>query len=167
MKNHIKEILINFQNKKECVKMNFKNDEWRKDIPGEPGWYVIKTDTPVEVFGLLVEPQKGIYHYNLKKRCINNNKHKFIICQDENKKYVVYNGHAKNLKARAREHDRGHNKTACLALRKYQDLIKYNWYFYYLPISALDISLQDSKLLRIAVEQAWRAEFGWPILCEG
>ena len=113
---------------------------------------------------------KGSAHYNIGNRMkytFTTENQDLLIKQENSEKYVVYNGHAGNLKARAREHDRGHEKTACLALRQYKELHDYEWYFCYLAVSSLDDNYQNDKILRKAVEQGWRTKYGWPILCKG
>jgi hypothetical protein len=87
------------------------------------------------------------------------------ISQVNGDEYVVYSGEAKNLKARAREHERGHAKTYCLAISEYETLLKYRWTFCYVALSTCRYVQHDDKLLRLAIEQAWRTVHGWPILC--
>lgn len=169
MKKAIEKIIEKFQENEICFKIDFLSEEWRKKVPADSGWYLIKTNAPINILRNLNNP-KGKAHYNIGNRIDKNftvDNNDLLINQKENNFYVVYNGHAKNLKARAREHYRGHNKTACLSLKQYKEIHEYDWYFCFLSISSLDKNYKADKLLRLAVEQAWRSKFGWPILCKG
>lgn len=158
-----------------CIKISFINDEWRKDIPSEPGWYLIKTNTPVDILKELKPPQSKSHISILAtiKQTSQLGELGITINQLANGGlYVVYSGEAKNLKSRAREHARGHEKTYCLCLNNYKEILrKYDWFFCYVPISickslsGIDKDDKLFKLLRLAVEQGWRTKHGWPILC--
>jgi hypothetical protein len=87
-----------------------------------------------------------------------------VITQKDNEIYVVYNGLAKNIKARAREHYYGHDKTYCLCLKHYKKIWEYDWYFYYYKLKLEQSYLENKMYLKI-IEQAWRAKNGWPMLC--
>ncbi len=151
----------------EFVEIDFIDDSWRKDIPSEAGWYIIKTNTPIGILKSVGLPQYKA-HIDIPKTIAN-----ILILQDlgiaitqaGDEDYVVYNGEAKRIKTRAREHECGHPKTYCLGLSNYDALHKYRWTFYYLPISSLKVLQNKDKLLRLSIEQGWRAKHGWPILC--
>lgn len=171
MKQVIKEIVQEIDKKSGRVRIDFGNNSWRKEIPSEAGWYLIVTNTPFEVLSSVCLP-KHKAHINIPKTIKATSKLREIgiaILQSGDEDYVVYNGEAKNLKTRAREHEGGHAKTYCLGLSNYKNLHHYKWIFCYLPVSrCVNILTKegDDKLLRLAVEQGWRARNGWPILCK-
>ncbi len=165
----IQSIVNEIDQKFKCLQMNFEDDSWRKGIPSEAGWYLIKTNTPITELKFVGSPKpENKAHINIPET-INTT----LILQDigvaiiqsDDEDYVVYNGEAGNLKARAREHERGHPKTYCLGLSNYETLRRKKWTFCYVPVSNCKILPNRDKLLRLAVEQGWRAKNGWPILC--
>jgi len=162
-------IIDEINQKFKCLHMDFENDSWRKGIPAEPGWYLIKTNIPITVLKSVGPPKPEYKDHIDIPETINNTSmlhdSGIAIMQSDNEDYVVYNGEAKNLKARAREHERGHPKTYCLGLSKYETLHTYKWIFCYVAVSNCKIFPNDDKLLRLAIEQGWRAKNGWPILC--
>jgi hypothetical protein len=148
------------------VEMNFQKSDWHSSIPSKPGWYFIETDTPPEVLED-VGPPVGQRHYNIPekvKASLTLSEFGACIEPTDNPFYVVYSGEVKNLKARAREHMSGHHKTGCLALKKYSQLKKYSWKFHFALCPDID-DVHENKILRTYGEQAWRAKYGWPILC--
>ena len=148
------------------LKMNFQDESWRDPLPSGPGWYFIETNTPPEKFKKDGDP-KGERHYHIPgkaKASLSLEQVGGCILPSENSFYFVYSGEAKNLKARAREHVSGHDKTGCLELRNYPLLYKYEWNFHFSPCFFCNNS-NESKLIRIFGEQLWRAKYGWPILC--
>ena len=163
----MKSIIDEIDQKFKRLQINFENDSWRKSIPSEAGWYLIKTNTPIAVLKS-VGPPKYKAHINIPET-INNTSvlqdFSIAIVQSDDEDYVVYNGETKNLKARAREHERGHPKTYCLGLSNYETLRSYEWTFCYVVVSSCKPIPNGDKLLRLAVEQGWRAKNGWPILC--
>ena len=167
MKTKMLSILNKIDQKLECLHMDFDDESWRSSIPSEPGWYMIRTNTPVEVLRSVGPPPAGYgAHINIPqtigKMAVLGG---LAITQAEGKAYVVYSGEAKDLKARAREHVRANGKTACLGLCKYPTLHSYEWSFCYVAASSCKTFPGGDKQLRLAVEQAWRAQNGWPILC--
>jgi len=161
-------ILNEIERKIQCVRMNFESETWRATVPSEQGWYLIKTNAPIEVLrGVGSPPEKRKAHINIPETVNETLKLQGIaITQRRNDDYVVYNGEAKNLKARAKEHERGHAKTYCLGLSNYEILRNYNWTFCYVAASRCEVLQNGDKLLRLAVEQAWRVRNGWPVLCK-
>jgi hypothetical protein len=150
----------------DCAKMNFEDDLWRKSIPAEAGWYLIKTNTPIVVLKSVGQPKpENKAHINIPKAISMWQNLGIAISQSNDEDYVVYNGEARNLKARAREHMRGHRKTYCLGLSNYEALRNYNWTFCYMAISKCKALPSGDKPFGIMFEQAWRAKHGWPILC--
>lgn len=151
------------------LKIDFENRSCTKSIPSnKSGWYLIKTDMPVSDLAH-VGPPRGTHHIDIPEtiRTAQVLRSSGIVITQTTKgqDYVVYNGEAKDLRARAREHICGHSKTFCLGLSDYKILHNYNWTFCYVAVSDCETIQEESKLIRLAVEQAWRAVHGWPILC--
>jgi len=162
-------IIDEIDQKLKCLRINFEDESWRTSIPAEAGWYLIKTNTPIAVLKS-VGPPKPKYkaHINIPETINNTSMLQdsgIAVMQSNDKDYVVYNGEAKNLKARAREHECGHPKTYCLGLSNYETLRSYRWTFCYVTVSSCEVLPNGDKFLRLAVEQGWRAKNGWPILC--
>ena len=148
------------------LKMDFQDDSWRNPLPSGPGWYFIETNTPPHKFFEVGKP-KGERHYNIPEKAkasLSLEKIGACIRPSENSFYFVYSGEAKDLKARAREHVSGHDKTGCLAIRNYPLLHNYKWNFHF-SLCLFGNDPNESKLVRIFGEQLWRAKYGWPILC--
>ena len=163
----LKDMIDEIDQKFECLQIDFEDASWRSSIPSEAGWYLIKTETPIDVLKSIEAPQHKA-HINIPETInttLTLRKLGIAISPSAKEDYVVYNGEADNLKGRAREHERGHAKTYCLGLSDYEKLKKYKWTFCYVPVSKCKVSLEIDKLLRLAVEQGWRAKNGWPILC--
>lgn len=149
------------------VSMNFENSSWRKAIPGEPGWYMIATNAPINLLESVGPPEYPA-HINIPQSIKNSTALRSLrisIAQASNEDWVVYNGETNNLKARAREHQNGHPRTYCLGLSSYEPLRRYRWRFSYTPVSSCKTTNSTGKLLRLAVEQGWRVKHGWPVLC--
>jgi len=151
------------------VDMDFMNEAWRKSIPGKPGWYAIETDAPISVLAqvpLLLELGN---HYPIAERVRNSQflieSGAAIIPTDDGASYIVYSGEHGNLKSRAREHVRGHTRTGCLALSRYEIAKQFTWKFHYRPCDTHVPAAAGNKMLRNYLEQKWRAENGWPVLC--
>jgi len=146
-----------------------ENKRWNQNIPSEPGWYWIKTNAKIST--LIEIKYKQGKHTNISETIEKTSilhELELAITQSANEDYVVYNGEAHNLKARAREHFQGHRVTYCLGISDHKSLLNYNWTFYYVPVSkckTIPEKYSEDTVLRIAVEQAWRAKHGWPILC--
>ena len=164
----IKRILNDIDQEIKSVPIKFGDETWRKDIPSAPGWYMIKTDAPIEALSG-VRPPLGEHkaHINIPETIRETSALLDMgIAISPKGDYVVYSGETHDLKARAREHERGHGKTNCLGLSNYEDLRRYKWTFCYVALSNVGVLSSDNKLLRTAVEQAWRTKYGWPILCK-
>ncbi len=59
-------ILDEIEQKIKCVPMNFENKSWRETIPSGPGWYLIRTDAPIEVVrGVSPPPEERKAHINI------------------------------------------------------------------------------------------------------
>ena len=160
-------IIDEIDQKLKCLQINFEDNSWRKSIPAKAGCYLIKTNTPIAVLKS-VGPPKYKHHINI-LAAINDTSilqgSSIAIVQSDDDDYIVYNGEAKNLKSRAREHECGHPKTYCLGLSNYETLRSYKWTFCYVAVSRCKAISNGGKLLRLSVEQGWRAKNGWPILC--
>lgn len=164
----LKDIIDKIDKGFKFVEINFENESWRDKIPPKPGWYLIKTNTPINVLRMGQRPEENTSHIDIAgtiENVLGLKNLGIIIMQDKrDKEYVVYNGEAKNLQTRAREHVSGHKKTYCLGLKNYECFRNYKWTFYYVDTSCLE-NTPVNKILSLAVEQGWRARNGWPILC--
>lgn len=165
----MKAMIDEIDQKFKCLRMNFEDESWRKSIPSEAGWYLIKTNTPIATLRS-VKLLQETHHTNIPEtieKASELQKLGIAIKQNKEEDYVVYSGEAKDLKARAREHEGGQPGTYCLGLKDHPTLLNHRWTFCYVPMSKckVKISPKGEKLLRLAVEQAWRAKNGWPILC--
>lgn len=168
MNKALEKIIAEIEEYFRCVPIDFNDDSWRKSIPSEAGWYLIETNAPIEVLRSMGVPQYKA-HIDIPKTIKSATALINIgaaIKQSGNKHYVVYNGEARNLNSRAREHVRGHEKTFCLGLVNYPALHRYNWHFCYVSVSSFESLKNADKPLRLAIEQGWRAKHGWPILCK-
>lgn len=150
------------------VLIDFFNPKWHSEIPAEPGWYLIETNASLKILSKAGKP-KGKRHYNLPVKIESNlylQAQNHTIKQKGKRMYVVYSGQSFSLKARAREHSFGPDGTGCLALGRYPTLKQHRWCFRYLKCSAfLKQNKKDDPSLRKFVEQIWRSQNGWPILC--
>lgn len=102
---------------------------------------------------------------------------KQLLCApDAEDRLVVYNGHEGNISSRVRAHFALQNdRTGALGLKHFP-LSQWAWEVRVFSTPCLGElngeeaarvqSLMNSKSGRCAVETAWRAEFGWPILCK-
>ncbi len=165
----MKAILDEIDQKFKCLRIDFEDKSWRKSIPREAGWYLIKTNTPIATLHS-VKLLQETHHINIPEtieKASELQKLSIAIKQNKEEDYVVYSGEAQNLNARAREHERGHPKTYCLGLKDHTTLLNYRWTFCYVPMSECKVKVppKGEKLLRLAIEQTWRAKHGWPILC--
>ncbi len=154
----------------------FKLNEagWWGSIPACAGWYRILTDTPIDRLRSL-PPPKGAKHYNIPDRIAFAagaiELHMVIEQARSGELYTIYSGEHPSLKRRAREHYSGHQATACLALGQYAEHLgnEFKWEFAYNTFEAgmsnSGCTASDDKLLRIIIEQQWRAQKGWPVLC--
>jgi len=100
-----------------------------------------------------------------------------LLCKADNSgMIVVYNGHENNVTTRIRSHFALNNdKTGALGLNHYP-LSKKKWQVKLFSMPCFqDISADDKRQIeflmnaptgRCAVESAWRAKYGWPILCK-
>ena len=157
MNNVIEKIAAEIDENFKCIQINFGDIFWNKDIPPEAGWYTIRTNTPIDVLKS-AGPPKYKAHINIPETIASTSElcdsGIAILPQLGDEDYIVYNGEAKNLKARAKEHASGHPKTYCLDLSNYKFLQEYRWFFCYSTLFscvALASKKKDDKLLRLAV----------------
>lgn len=163
-------------NFKQCIenekfiekKIDFNNKKWHLEeirIPAEPGWYQIKTNTPIYVLENVGTTHNNNYDIPDK---IKTNKYlienKIAITQKKDEPYIVYSGQAINLTARAREHSFGGAGTGCLAIAEYKTLLKYEWYFCYILSKLFECETPNISIRNYG-EQILRSKYGWPILC--
>ena len=100
-----------------------------------------------------------------------------LLCEpDNNGNIVIYNGHEGNVSSRVRAHFALQNdRTGALGLKHFP-LSLYAWEVRLFSAPCLGSlhgeerscvqSLMHSKSGRCAVETAWRAVYGWPVLCK-
>ena len=163
---NLERILDQIDQNLECVQIDFGSEAWRRSIPSKPGWYLVRTNTPLHSLKAIRRAHKAHADFHLIIDCTSAlQRHGMAILQSDNEDYVIYNGQAANLKARAREHQCGHPKTYCLALSDHRSLRSYRWSFCYVPTSGLRGAVDSDPLFRVAVEQGWRSRHGWPVLC--
>lgn len=138
-------------------------------MPPEPGWYAIETDAPLSALRAFPLPVAEGRHYRIAKRLDDAafliEQGAVIVPAEDGHRYVVYSGEHGNLKSRAREHIRGHKGTGCLSLLQYELAHRYAWTFHYRTCEEHLPGSCGNKMLRNYLEQKWRAENGWPILC--
>jgi len=157
--------------------ISLDDDQWHLDIPNQPGWYFVETDTPLEVLLRLSSPPseytnnegelKKCRNYNISSRAealVKSLLSDDIVIERDGMR-PIYSGMAKNLLNRAREHTFAHKGTAGLSLSNYPELKPYKWAFNYIE-NTLDFSsnMHRNIILKLG-EQIWRANNGWPILC--
>ncbi len=134
-----------------------------ESIKGKPGWYLIKV---IGLNKIKQNPLKASKHVHIPNTIKANSGLKNI----ESKKFHYF-GMAKNVKNRLNAHfsENGYKGTACLALGRYK--VNYEYAVIYEKClkdkleGYIDVS-DDSKALRVFVENVVRSEFGWPILCK-
>lgn len=157
--------IANFQ----AVDMTPNKRDWWDRIPGKPGWYAVETDAPLSVIAKVPSPREQGMHYQLAKRLSDVqfliDKGVAIIPADEGALYIVYSGEHANLKSRAREHTHGNKGTGCICLSQYESLCEHRWKFYFLTCEQHVPGSSGNKALRTYLQQKWRGEHGWPILC--
>lgn len=154
-------------------------DKWEKGGASGVYWFLVK-DQSLESFINIPEP------IDLPKKAINVNKtvtSNLNIFKEENisrfveDKYLVfYNGHDNNIFGRIRTHFALNNDhTSAIALSKY-NLSKCDFQvrLFHSKLSMGNLepekkefikNLLNDKVGREALESYWRANYGWPILC--
>lgn len=165
---------------------NFLKKKWFDDYPGiyvskSPGWYWI---------GCKVEHEE-LLHLNLIKKgalakgaceipsVAKDNIKTFgsnLCRKDEEGCQIIYNGHQGSVLSRLRQHFVLKNQNTGAIGLNYYPLSNREWtisFFTEKHIDGLSLEIQGkvsnlikSKSGRVAIENAWRAKFGWPILCK-
>lgn len=153
----------------ESIEMDFGGTACWGTVPAVPGWYAIETNAPLDVLAKCPVPAAGSLHYVIAKRLQDAQfllgQGAVIVPATPGASYIVYSGEHGDLKARARQHIRGSKGTGCLSLSQYELAKAYRWTFYYRPCEEHVPGSEGNKALRNYLEQKWRAENGWPILC--
>lgn len=152
-------------------------DVWTRS---EAGWYWFLLDMTYDEMHEVAKPSSlpqsgcdvGVMTHN--------NKDVFkdiLLCAADYSGFrVVYNGHEKNVTARIRSHFALNNdRTGALGIKHYP-LSKRRWQVKLFSSPCFgDISPTDKSQIellmntptgRCAVECAWRAKYGWPVLCK-
>jgi hypothetical protein len=160
----------------------YNNGYEEKYTPTSPGWYWIGCDIDIQELESIYPTIKGKLP---KSACIINELAKqnlqtfgsnSLCKKNENDCLIIYNGHQSNVIQRIRQHFMLNNdKTGAIGLRHYP-MSKIRWtvsYFAKNHIQRLkqedrsDVKrLINNKSGRVAIENAWRAAYGWPILCK-
>jgi hypothetical protein len=157
-----------------CVNISLDRKSWHTEakIPNEPGWYFIRTNTPLTILcqqnlwaTTYVTSRAGnterVKNYDIAARAnrYDNDLSNFWNLTE------VYSGMASRLRDRAREHTFPDPGTAALALSKYPVLQSYDWLFGYITLNRFSSVASCPEMLLRLGEQMWRAKNGWPLLC--
>jgi hypothetical protein len=157
-----------------CSLIDLNDKKWhsKAKIPSEPGWYFIRSNTPVDVLckqeiwqktytTKIKKELKPVLNYNLAGRA---QRYSPDLSSYWNL-FEVYSGMASDLMARAREHSFPDPGTGGLALSCYPALKKYEWLFGYITLNRFKSNASCNEMLLRLGEQIWRSKHGWPILC--
>lgn len=152
------------------IRMDFDDTKKCWDVvPARPGWYAIETNAPLEALADFPLPEEEGEHYRIAKRledvALLISQGVAIVPAKAGAPYVAYSGEHGDLKSRARQHICGHKGTGCLSLRQYEIAHQYSWTFYYRLCEEHLPGSGGNKMLRNYLEQKWRGENGWPVLC--
>ena len=164
-----------------CVNIDLNDPEWyaRWGIPNIPGWYFIRTDTPLDVLQrqALWSPTYTTVRDKKLTKTKNINiaeyaaRYSTLLAHYWNIS-EVYSGMGSTLRERAKQHTFPDPGTGGLALGRYHELVQYNWTFGFIHLNRLACIAghaltndQADMLLRFG-EQAWRTANGWPLLCK-
>ena len=160
--------------------------EWIDNIDtsiwhNEEGLYWFQVNKSVEQIKSIVTPQsfpeKGVRFADIAST--NEELLESYLCHNKSKIPVIYNGEAKSVFSRIRDHfSLNNNTTSALAISQYS-LSNDSWKVsvYHIGMLRENQYLSDtdkiriekllkSKTGRLALENSWRTIFGWPILCE-
>lgn len=157
------------------------SDNQDKYITQSPGWYWIGANTSFDELKQLNCPAEELPGgaCNIGELSATNYKtfgEEYLCKIDDSNRRIIYNGHQSNVVIRIRQHFTLKNdSTGALGLNHYP-LNKKNWkirFFGKPHISRLQENIREEvesmieeKSGRIAIENAWRAKYGWPILCK-
>ncbi|WP_156033903.1 hypothetical protein [Aeromonas jandaei] len=176
---------IKFGESENWDKTLFKS-KWAKGKPIEntwkgssPGWYWILVDMNFDELCAVTKPsslpKKGCNIGTLSKK-MKNIFGESLLCEPQSGMTVIYNGHEADVTSRIRTHFvLNNNSTGAIGVIHYP-LSSKKWSVRYFSSSFLNYSpdafksqidsLINSYSGRCAVESAWRAKYGWPILCK-
>tara|TARA_R100000935_G_scaffold58869_1_gene98826 strand:+ start:9428 stop:10036 length:609 start_codon:yes stop_codon:yes gene_type:complete len=168
---------------------DFFKKQWFKDtnnnkryITQSPGWYWIGCDIGFEELQemqLLKEKELPKSACEISELSLKNYRtfgEDYLCKLDVNGTRIIYNGHQGSVITRIRQHFTLNNEnTGALGL-KYYPLSQKKWVIRYFGNSHIDRlpshiqsdvkSIISTQSGRIAIENAWRAKHGWPILCK-
>ena len=166
---------------------DFFKEQWFHDTQNgdkyfkkSPGWYWISSNATFEELKALECPEDlPAKACDIGALAIKNYKifgEDYLCKKNDKNARIIYNGHQSNVIYRIREHFMLKNqKTGAIGLR-YYPFYKNRWqirFFGVKQITKLSSAFRpevrrmiEKKSGRIAIENAWRAEYGWPILCK-
>lgn len=162
---------------KKWVKGKPCEDVWNKS---GAGWYWFLLDMKYNELHQIQKPSSLPQNGCDIGAMTHNNRDVFkdtLLCKADNSgMIVVYNGHEKNVTARIRSHYfLNNNRTGALGIMHYP-LSKQQWQVKFFSTPCFkEINDGDKKQIellmnastgRCAVESAWHAKYGWPILCK-
>ncbi len=147
-----------------------------------PGWYWIGCDLDIQELGNIfptVEgdlPKSACIINELAKKNLQTFSSNSLCKKNEKDCLIIYNGHQSNVIQRIRQHFMlNNNRTGAIGLRHYP-MSKRKWTVSYFAKNNIQrINKEDrpdverlinNKSGRVAIENAWRASYGWPILCK-
>ncbi|MFS0871096.1 MULTISPECIES: hypothetical protein [Paenibacillus] len=153
---------------------------WERQGASGLYWFLLKDKTVQDLVAVKKPtdfPKKGSNISKISKE------NQFIfqenLCEpDEDGFLVIYNGHEKNVFARIRSHIALNNDaTTAIGFGKYKTLSKFDLrvrvFHNKFPMDDLDEEdrqfikrLLENKSGRTAIEQYWRTQNGWPVLCK-
>ncbi|MEH6659830.1 hypothetical protein [Leeuwenhoekiella marinoflava] len=147
---------------------------------GAPGWYWISLETSFEELQKLNSDTCKKAGCKIDKVAASNLAlftEKLLCKKDDKGMLIIYNGHQNKVLSRLRQHFVLNNDgTGALGFNAYKTLAIKHWTISYfsakhiqnLPTEYQQVikSLINSSVGRVAVETAWRASNGWPILCK-
>jgi len=141
-------------------------------IPNEKGLYWIEFAITPEKVSKVVRRSEDVIkgHGNVPRIAADSLSQlgKLVIKPRGRGTYVVYNGINLDLRKRAWEHWEGGTGTGCLCLSNYKGIAGANVKMRVVLESQLSEEFQITyrKPFINAIEQAWRAKHGWPLLCK-
>lgn len=164
-----------------CVNIDLNDSEWYThwDIPNIPGWYFIRTDTPLDV--LQRQTLWSPTYITVRKKKLAKTKNIDIAGYAARYSEAlahywniseVYSGMASTLRDRAKQHTFPDAGTGGLALGRYDELRQYNWTFGFMCLDRLacvagrTLTDDQADMLLHFGEQVWRTANGWPLLCK-
>jgi len=150
-------------------------------IPSRPGWYWFLIQKSYQDLAMIPRPRRlpsngcnisSMTQYNQLLFSMD-----LLVAPDNEKFLVIYNGHEKKVSNRIRSHySLNNNLTGALGIIHYP-LSTAQWKVKYFTeenfsgnINGADkdqiLGLMNSATGRCSIESAWRAKYGWPVLCK-